>query len=99
MSATTNTKRTRQRRAAYQANCPGSAHWHQDDCVGCPKFLSCARQQDGYYAECWCPDCCWLGTWDDCNVRVIRETRLDPEERYALCPQCGQDVEPADEED
>lgn len=46
-------------------------------------------------AECRCPNlkCGWSGYWDDCNVKVIKQTWLDPEERYALCPNCGEDVE------
>jgi hypothetical protein len=69
------------------------ASWHDDDCAGCERFIECARVQDGFNAECWCPYCYWYGYWDDCEVKVIRETRMDPEERYSLCPLCGKEVE------
>jgi hypothetical protein len=44
-------------------------------------------------AECYCPYCWWGGSWDDCSERVIKQTMFDPEERYALCPDCGKEVE------
>ena len=45
--------------------------------------------------ECRCPNpkCLWEGYWDDCELKVIPMTRQDPEERYSLCPMCGEDVE------
>lgn len=67
--------------------------FHPNDCAGCNEFLFCAKQQDDFYAECWCPYCCWLGTWDECKVRTIKATHYDPEEKYYLCPMCNQDVE------
>lgn len=71
--------------------------FYEDDCAGCSEFLNCARQQDGFDAECWCPCCYWMGYWDDCDVKIIPMTRQDPEERYSLCPLCGKDVEGADD--
>ena len=68
-------------------------HFHEDDCAGCNQFIECARQQDDFNAECYCPYCCWMGQYYDCNVKVIPQTMQDPEERYPLCPLCGRDVE------
>lgn len=46
-------------------------------------------------AECYCPYCWWGGSWADCDVRIVKQTMYDPEERYALCPDCGKEVEDA----
>ena len=46
-------------------------------------------------AECYCPYCWWGGSWDDCIVRIVKQTMHDPEERTALCPECGKEVEDA----
>ncbi len=47
-------------------------------------------------AECYCPYCWWGGSWADCDVRIVKQTMYDPEERYALCPDCGKEVEGVD---
>ena len=80
-------------KAIRQQNCAGYLHFHEDDCVGCNQFLDCAKQQDDFSAECWCPYCCWLGTWDDTDVKITPQTMMDPEERQYLCPHCHKDVE------
>lgn len=85
----------RVRKAMHQQDCAGG-RFHGDDCGGCNHFLDCARQQEDFSAECICWHCHWLGYYDDCGLRVIHQTYLDPEERYATCPNCGQDVEPVD---
>lgn len=86
---------TKVRRAMHQQHC--SSNFHEDDCAGCNSFLDCAKQQEDFSAECWCPYCYWLGTWDECEVKVIKQTWLDPEERYALCPHCRENVEDVNE--
>ena len=82
------------RRAMKQQSCHGGAdHFHEDDCTGCDRFIKCFRKTDGFDCECYCPYCYWTGYWDDCDVKVIPMTHYDPEERYSLCPLCGQNVE------
>ncbi len=73
-----------------------SAHFHEDDCKGCRHFVDCLKSTDGFSSECICWKCYWHGTWDECGVRIIHMTRVDPEERYATCPMCGSDVEEID---
>lgn len=77
-------------------NCTQSS-FHEDDCAGCNGFVDCLKKQEDFDSECVCWHCFWHGYYDDCGVRVIRETHTDPEERYATCPHCGQDVEPIDD--
>ena len=84
-------------RAMRQQNCAGSSHFHEDDCAGCNQFIECARQQEDFDAECYCPYCYWLGQWADVNVKTTPQTMQDPEERQYFCPLCGRGVEDASE--
>lgn len=70
--------------------------WHEDDCAGCNSYIKCAKQDDSFDSEAICWNCFWHGYWDDCNVKVILATHQDPEERYSLCPRCGNDAEAVD---
>lgn len=72
-------------------------HFHQDDCAGCREFLDCAKREEDFDAECFCWNCYTLLYWDDCDLKVIPQTWQDPEERYALCPHCGREVESVDD--
>ena len=72
---------------------PASGHFHLDDCAGCQDFITCARQQEDFSAECWCPYCYWMGYWDDVRVKITPQTMQDPEERQYFCPLCNKEVE------
>ena len=82
----------KKRGACYPVTCR-TIQFHADDCGGCPEFLDCARREEDFDAECICWNCFWLGYWEDCGAKVIPQTMQDPEERYALCPHCGHEVE------
>lgn len=85
-------------KAMKQQSCSGGAtYFHEDDCAGCQDYIRCAKQSDGFNYETYCTYCNWMGYWDDCNVKIIPMTYQDPEERYSLCPLCGNDTEDFDD--
>jgi len=43
--------------------------------------------------KCWVKRCRWTGIEEDCDVKRLPATYLDPPEQWPICPRCGSEVE------